>query len=160
MPRPAITLPLSPRQRRRGAGLGWLVLLILLVAAAAAAYVERDGVVTLWPQAARLYDALGVKTGSSDTAPVGQGLDIGKVASTRGVDGLIVEGEVINSAAAARSLPRLRVALRDAQGNEITSKIIAPPVARLPPGASAHFATIFESASDLAVGIVVTFAPD
>jgi hypothetical protein len=61
--------------------------------------------------------------------------------------------------AAAREVPRLRVALRNAADNELQFKVIDPPIARLAPGEVAHFKTPFERPDDAATGVVVTFAP-
>jgi hypothetical protein len=87
------------------------------------------------------------------------GLKIQKLVPARTPSGLIIEGDVLNTAATAREVPRLRVALRDASEKEVQFKIIDPPTARLEPGAVAHFKTPFDRPDDAATGVIVTFAP-
>jgi hypothetical protein len=54
--------------------------------------------------------------------PTGVGLKIQKLAPARSVDGLIIEGDVLNTGATPREVPRLRVALRDAAEKGFNSK--------------------------------------
>ena len=150
-PRPAITAPAPPR--RRHSGLGWVVLILLIGALIVGAIVGRDQIVALWPQAAPYYDMVGLKT-----QPLGAGLDIANITSTRNADGLIVEGDVSNKTGAPRNVPRLRVALRDGSQKELVFKIIEPPRERLLPGETSHFVVAFLPAPDGAVGVVVTFS--
>jgi predicted Zn finger-like uncharacterized protein len=158
-PRPAITAPAPPRQRRRS-GLGWVVLILLLGGAAVGAILGRDKIVALWPQtarvyeqAARLYEMTGLKT-----EPLGAGLGIANVTSTRNTDGLIVEGDITNKVGEPRGVPHLRVALRDGNQHELVFKIVDPPRERLLPGETSHFVVGFLPAPDAAAGVVVTFA--
>jgi DUF2939 family protein len=91
--------------------------------------------------------------------PPGAGLKIEKLAPARTPDGLMIEGDILNTGSTPRDLPRLRVALRDAAEREVQFKIVDPPSARLAPGAVAHFKTPFERPDKAATGVVVTFAP-
>jgi predicted Zn finger-like uncharacterized protein len=149
-PRPAITAPTPPR--RRHSGLGWAVLILLIGGAVAAAIIERDTIVALVPQAARFYEMVGLKT-----LPLGAGLDIANVVSTRNADGLIVEGDITNKLGTPRGVPHLRVALRDGNQKELVFKIVDPPRERLLPGEVSHFVVGFLPAPDAAAGVVVTF---
>ncbi|HWB48976.1 MAG TPA: DUF3426 domain-containing protein [Stellaceae bacterium] len=150
-PRPAITAPTSPR--RRHTGLGWVGLILLIGAIVVAAILGREQIVALWPQAAPFYELVGLKP-----QPLGAGLDIANITSTRNADGLIVEGDVSNKVGMPRAVPHLRVALRDANQKELVFKIIDPPRERLLPGETSHFVVAFMPAPDGAVGVVVTFA--
>src|SRR5262249_43640501 len=116
------------------------------------AILGRDQIVALWPPAARLYELVGLKL-----QPLGAGLDIGNVVSTRNADGLIVEGDISNKTGTPRSVPRLRVALRDGGQKELVFKVIEPPRERLLPGETSHFVAGFLPAPDGASGVVVTF---
>lgn len=151
VPRPAITAPSPPRRRR--SGLGWVVVILLLGAAIVGGIIGRDRVIAQWPQAARLYALVGL-----DPEPLGAGLDIAHVTSTRNTDGLIVEGDITNKVGVPRSVPHLRVALRDADKHELVFKIVDPPRDRLLPGETSHFVVGFLPAPDAAIGVVVTFA--
>ena len=132
----------------------WLVLLALFaLAILAGIIVARGAVVAIWPPAARLYALAGVPA-----EPLGVGLKIERVAPARTSDGLMIEGDITNTGKAARDVPRLRVALRDAAEKEVQFKVIDPPKPQLLPGGVVHFKTPFEHPDDAAVGVVVTFA--
>ena len=151
-PRPAITAP-SAARRRPGSGLGWVAVILLIGGAVVAAILDRNQVVAMWPQAAQFYELVGLKTG-----PLGAGLDIANITSTRNADGLIVEGDITNKVKVTRGVPHLRVALRDGKQHELVFKIIDPPRENLLPGETSHFVVGFLPAPDAAVGVLVTFA--
>ena len=148
-PRPAE--PVARSRRRPSAGLGWAAL-ILVIAAIIAAIVAREGIVAMWPGAARIY-ALAHFGGEQP----GTGLEI-KVVPSRSADSLVIDGDITNTAGTTRTVPRLRVALRDINKNELDSKVIDPPVDRILPGAVAHFTTSFDHPNPNAAGVAVTFA--
>lgn len=151
-PRPAIIAPTSSR-RRPGSGLGWVIVILLVGGAVVAAILGRDRVVAMWPQTAQFYELVGLKTG-----PLGVGLDIANVTSTRNADGLIVEGDITNKVGTTRAVPHLRVALRDTNQKELVFKIIDPPREKLLPGETSHFVVGFLPAPDAAAGVLVTFS--
>lgn len=117
----------------------------------------REAVVARLPDAARVYELIGV-------APdrLGAGLDIRDVRSARkqvgGEDMLIVEGVVANIAGQRVSLPSLRVSLYDAADEELQSVIVPHAVESLEAGATIRFeASIRGSGSEarqLRVGFV------
>jgi predicted Zn finger-like uncharacterized protein len=147
--RAAIIAP--PPRRRHCAGLGTVFVVLFLSVAAAGVYFGHGRIVALWPQAARLYNMVGL----TDTP--GEGLDIANVTSTRNVDGLIVEGDITDKVGVPRTVPKLRVVLRDGSQHDVAVKIVDPPKTRLLPGETAHFLVAFLPASDAAVGVEVTF---
>ena len=151
-PRPAITAPTSSR-RRPGSGLGWVIVILLVGGAVVAAIFGRNQIVAIWPRSGQIYDLVGLKTG-----PLGAGLDIANVTSTRNADGLIVEGDITNKVGVTRAVPQLRVALRDANQHELVFKIIDPPRDKLLPGETSHFVVGFLPAPDAASGVLVTFS--
>lgn len=151
-PRPAITAPTPPR-RRHGSGIGWVIAILLIGAVAVAAIFARERVVAMLPEAAQFYDLVGLRTG-----PLGAGLDIANVTSTRNADGLIVEGDITNKVGTTRGVPRLRVALRDGSQHELVFKIVDPPREKLLPGETSHFVVGFLPAPDAAAGVLVTFS--
>ncbi len=151
-PRAAITAPTSPR-RRTGSGFGWVIVILLFGGAVVAAILGRNQVVAMWPQTGQIYDLVGLKTG-----PLGAGLDIANVTSTRNADGLVVEGDITNKVGTTRGVPHLRVALRDASQHELVFKIIDPPREKLLPGETSHFVVGFLPAPDAAAGVLVTFS--
>ena len=149
------TPPQPPRATRGGwSAVGWVVLLLILAAAAYFAISARERIVALWPPAERFYAAVGWPA-----EPAGAGLQISKITPARTPQGLVIEGEVSNVSQLPHRVPPLKVALRDAGSNEVTSKVIAPPKPRLLPGEVEHFKTPFANPPDKATGVVVTFAP-
>lgn len=146
----------SPRARRsRWGAIRWLLLALLLVLAILAGImVARSSVVAVWPPAERLFALAGMPA-----EPLGAGLKIDNLVPARTPGGLLIEGDVTNTGKAAREIPMLRVALRDAGEKEVQFKIVDPRQRRLPPGAVLHFKTPFDHPDAAATGVVVTFAP-
>jgi len=144
----------APPRRRGGAGVFWLALVVVIAVLVAAALIGRRQVVARFPQTAPVYAFLGLPV----TQP-GNGLAIRKIQPTRSDGGLVIEGEVANTGTVTRTVPMLRVALRDASDREVQAKTIAPPKTRLKPGEIEHFRTVFERPNETATGVVVTFAP-
>jgi predicted Zn finger-like uncharacterized protein len=150
-------LPALPR--RRGvtlARIGWVVVLAIILSAVIAGIAARDQIVALWPPAARLYAMVGLPA-----TPVGLGLELRKVMPSRGVENgvatLIIEGEVANVSQVAHEVPKLKVVLRDRDGNELQSWSFPVAEARLLPGASVPFRTSIPQPNAAATGVVVTF---
>jgi predicted Zn finger-like uncharacterized protein len=148
-PRPAITVPPTPRRRRGGFGL--LLLLLLLTGLAAGTILHRDRIVTLWPGAARLYELVHL----NGEAP-GAGLEVA-IKTTHNADGVIVEGTITNRLSIPAMVPNLRIVLRDASQKELAVKVIDPPRDRLLPGETAPFVAAFLPANDAAADAIVTF---
>lgn len=157
---PRVEAPAVPPQpvrpaTARGArtGIGCLLVIVIIAVAIAAIVVDRNQIVAWWPPAGGLYRHVGLRP-----EPPGAGLEIAKVTPSRSGDSLMVEGDVANPTGSERTIPRLRVILRDSTGKELTSKIIDPPAAQLAAGAVSHFKTQFEHPSDAATGVAVTFS--
>jgi predicted Zn finger-like uncharacterized protein len=154
---PRSQLPALPRRRGvKPATVGWVVLLAIILSAVVAGIAARDQIVALWPPAARLYAMVGLSA-----TPVGLGLELRKVMPSRGVENgvatLIIEGEVANVSQVAHEVPKLRVVLRDRDGNELQSWSFPVAEARLLPGASVPFRTSIPQPNAAATGVVVTF---
>ena len=117
----------------------------LVIGLLVGAIVGRDTILTMWPSTAGVYRALNLV--QAPTAGLKTTLTV-----TRKGGALIVTGEIVNTATASRTLPPLRVSLQDARRNDVDVKTIDPPVARLAPGATASFETVFEHPSMFATG--------
>jgi predicted Zn finger-like uncharacterized protein len=152
-PRPA-PMSMPPRRRRGGTGATWLAPIVVIAILIALALAGRRQVVARFPPAAPVYAFLGLPVTQPES-----GLAIRKILPTRSDSGLVIEGEVANTGQVPRTVPRLRVALRDAGDKEVQAKTIAPPKERLGPGEVEHFRTVFERPNETATGVVVTFAP-
>ena len=152
-PLPVAPPPLPP-PRRSWVAASFLALVLVLAGAIVVGVLARDQIAERWPPAAQLYRMLGFKL-----AVTGEGLRLKVSPPTRTADALIIEGDVTNVAGSARSVPRLRVALRGSGGKEVAFKLLDPPVKRLLPGAAEHFTTSFEHPSEEAKNVAVTFVP-
>ena len=148
-PLPAVDIE-RPAGIRPGVVAGGLALLAVAALVLVAMF-GRDRIVALWPAAGQFYAAF------SPADRPGTGLNV-SVTPTRTTDGLVIDGDIVNNAPQPRPIPRLRVTLRDGNKADLESRVIAPPVAQLGPGATAHFNTTFEHPSITATGVAVTFA--
>ncbi|WP_277738574.1 DUF3426 domain-containing protein [Ferruginivarius sediminum] len=142
--------------RRRAGPLGWLVLLMVVAAIVAGLWFGRNELVARVPQAAALYDLVGLPV--SAVAP---DLELRDVSRRRSVaDGkslLTIEGRIINTADASREVPGMRVVLFDAGGNELSRWTFKPEAKTLPPGGETHFSTSRADPPDEARELSLTF---
>jgi hypothetical protein len=150
--RPSVAAEPPARGRSRVVWAAALGAAALAVALVLGVILGRDRIETLVPSTAPLYAMLQLD------AP-GAGLKV-TVVPIRRADALVVSGDIVNDAAAPRQVPRLRLTLLDAKQTGLVSKVIDPPVARLPPGAKAHFNAVFEHPASGAVRVNVTYATD
>ena len=126
--RPPVTteLPSITRRRRRHVIEFMLVVLVILVVVVAA--FSRDRLVQLVPAIGPILARLHV----TDTSTAGLAVT---VSPSRNGEALVIDGDITNGANVPRQLPRLRVALRDGNKEEVGFKEVDPPAAQLAPGA-------------------------
>ncbi len=150
--RPSVAAEPPATARRRTVWVAALGAAALAAGLVLAVILERDRIETLFPSTAAVYAMLHLD------AP-GAGLKV-TVIPIRRADALVISGDIVNDASAPRAVPRLKLTLLDANKIDLVSKVIDPPVARLPPGAKAHFNTVFEHPANAAVRVDVTYAAD
>ncbi|MGF1639451.1 MAG: DUF3426 domain-containing protein [Rhodospirillales bacterium] len=149
-----------PPARRRAVSGGAIAALAVggALLLAAVLMFARESIVAALPAAAGVYAALGLGADA-----VGEGLDIRDVRSDRqsAVDGeaLVVAGVVANIADGPRELPLIRVALFDADDEELQSITVSPDRPALPPGETLAFTARLDNPMATARRIKVTFAP-
>jgi predicted Zn finger-like uncharacterized protein len=128
----------AAQQFRRGAGrqrplwslsrLQTVILALVIVDAILVGW--RSDIVRVLPQTAGFYSAMGLSVNL-------RGLGFAAVATSteahEGVPILVVQGEIINQTGAVVTLPRLKLAVRDAAKREIYSWAATPPQATLQP---------------------------
>ncbi len=111
---PVVTAP------KRG-WIGWLLLLLVLVMLVGGAYVARNNIVAQWPASAALYQALRIDV----ETPNKLGLEIHDLRTRSvlqdGVTTLTVTGVIRNVTDTPHPLPRIRIALIDAEGQSVYS---------------------------------------
>ena len=152
-PRSLAETEFATANRQRAARVLGLGVLAAALGAVVIAVVARDSIEEMWPSTVRVYQAFGLVDAPST------GLEVA-VTQRRTVDTLIVDGDIVNRAAAPRRIPPLRLALRDASRTEVDAKVIDPPAESLAPGATVHFTTVFEHPSMTATGVVASFAAE
>ena len=153
---------------RRGGWVGWLILLGVLAGIATAGYLYQQQIVGFWPPAGKLYHLAGLTADAGKSAltekpaePEGFGLAIRDVRwehlTEKGRPVLLIKGEVVNTTDQARSVPRLRAAISDDRGRELSHWTVTTPISDLPAGKSTPFSTRLFSPPDGARSLAVTF---
>ncbi|MSO89152.1 MAG: DUF3426 domain-containing protein [Rhodospirillaceae bacterium] len=147
----------APSRPAGGRIAGWTALVLLVIGALGGAILAREPITGAWPAAARLYESIGMPVD-----PPGVGLEVRNISQVsvveEGVVLLIVEGEVVNTSDAARRVPALRAALRDASDNELQHWTFAARSARLGPGESSAFRTSVRKPSPDTASLAIFFA--
>lgn len=141
--------------RSTAATIGWLAVLLILLALSGLV-LGRNELVALAPQVAPIYQRLGL--------PVTQaiGLELTGIVSERlaGDDGEMIRitGTVRNVAGIEREVPPLRIALLDADRQEVLVELVEVPQAELADGAITRFTVDLPEPPDRALNFSVTFA--
>lgn len=126
-----------PGPSRPGLRMSLPVTIVLLgTALLATFFLGREQVVRTVPDAAGVYEAVGL--------PVNlRGVDFRDVVGAReivdGVEVLVVEGRLVNITGRTVDLARLRLAVRDGEGREIYTWTATPPQPQLGPGEAVPF---------------------
>jgi predicted Zn finger-like uncharacterized protein len=152
--------PARPRRQGRGLAVAlWLLLLIVVGGVVAGAATQQERIVAAWPEAQRLYDAIGY-----GFEPVNEALKIQNVAWERQRDGeaqkLVVKGEVTNVSKRARAVPKIRGILIGAGSRVLHRWDITVPEPKLLPGETAQFRTELRNPPDGAERITFLFAEE
>ena len=158
IPRGSNLPALQRRPKRSGSFAGWAALLVVVLLLAGGAWYARAQIVALWPPAARLYAALDIPVPQQNKL----GLDITNLKSAvteeAGVRVLTVQGEILNVTDEARVIPRLRVVLRNAQGQDVYQWSFAASAGQVKAHGSVPFATRLSGPPGEASNLEVMFA--
>jgi hypothetical protein len=154
--RPAGFAPTLPARRRKSAWrpLGWC---IGLAASWGLLVGGRAQIVSVLPATAPVYAALGLKVNLRHMDVFGVSA---KLVEEDGRKILLVEGQIKNLGAAARTPPRMRLAVEDSHGREIYFWTAAPPKSRLNPGENAYFRARLAAPPEDGTDVRVRFAPE
>jgi predicted Zn finger-like uncharacterized protein len=148
--------PRPERRRRLGSAslIGWLIG-VLLVLILAAAIIGRNEVVAIFPEAAPVYQ----KVGLSVTLPLG--LQFENVTSERfderGIAILVIEGDIVNLSEQPRDVPQVRITLLDDSGREIHQELFEPADSKLESGGKTQFSGRLVNPAAEARNFSVTF---
>ena len=146
----------KPSPRRKGAAGLWLLLVVLLLSGlGAGAYFLQDRLIDKFPEAAQLYESLGVRN-----EVVGAGLAFRNYNSERLVqennEVLIVRGVIANTTEQPHEIPLLRLALYNNQ-ILLQEKIISPPQTSLDAHGTVGFRITLDQPDANATRFEVTF---
>jgi hypothetical protein len=153
------THPFARSRNRRASG-GLIAALVVgaTMIAVAALILARDPIVAAVPGAAKIYGMVGLAG-----EELGAGLDIRDVHSTREPTGesetLVIEGVIANTSNGSKDVPLVRVALFDADDEELQFVTVSTDRLALPPGETVDFMARLENPAATARRIKVTFAP-
>ncbi len=151
---PAKFKPTAAPKRSRGELVGWAALVLFVVAFFGSAWAFRGDIARYWPSTASLYEMIG-------TPVAEQGMEFRQVVYEQAVENglkvLSIRGEIVNVSEERGSVPRVRVALRDAEGQELYHYFFAIPEAELDAGATAEFVTRLSSPPAAARDLVLRF---
>jgi hypothetical protein len=149
--------PARTRTQRAGGGLIAALVVGATMIAVAALILARDPIVAAVPGTEKIYGMVGL--GGEE---LGAGLDIRDVSSAREPAGesdtLVIEGVIANTSNGPRDVPMVRVALFDADNEELQFITVSPERLALPPGETIDFMARLENPAATARRIKVTFA--
>ncbi|MCC6891023.1 MAG: zinc-ribbon domain-containing protein [Hyphomicrobiales bacterium] len=126
--------PLRRPAKRRSSG--WSIVILALLAANAGLLGWRTEIVRLMPQTAAIYAALGLPVNLRSLVFTDV---VSRKETQDGAAMLVVEGVIKSTGRNAVAVPRLRFAVRNAQGHEIYSWTAMPARAVLEPGGTLPF---------------------
>jgi hypothetical protein len=126
----------TPLAQRAVRAAGWLALVLILFLIGWAGVQFRQDIVTLWPQSASLYKAVGLAVNA-------RGIDIVDVRNDLkledGARVLVVTGKLVNISGRELPVPQIRIALLDGKERELYHWPVVALIGTLMPGQSTPF---------------------
>ncbi len=137
---PGSNLPALPGAVGRGRGwIGWVALVVVLIGGFVGGIGWRDQIVAYWPPALQLYALAELPVVIAPRLAF-EFRNIGHdQAVEEGQKVFKITGEVVNVGTAAQRVPRLRVAISDENGKELSHWTVIMPPRKLTPGDVAPF---------------------
>lgn len=133
-------------KRRRGRWIAALVVVVILAGAALGVVFGQQQIVQVWPGAQDLF----AKVGLSAPDPY-EGITILKAPDLKierqsigDIDVLVVTGVVVNETSVPKHLPRLRLMLKDVDGQTLKTVTVSPDADLLAPGGRTTFTAHIE----------------
>ncbi|MDP6953869.1 MAG: zinc-ribbon domain-containing protein [Alphaproteobacteria bacterium] len=143
-------------QTTGGSWVGWTAMVSVLVAIVAGLALLSDTVIEAWPPAKRLYAMVGLPF-----TTLGEGLEIRNIEARfePGPNGsrLIIMGDIANVTRHARTVPMVRVVLRDESGAELEGWMFQATDLNMMPSETVSFRTAHESPPDGAMDALLGF---
>ncbi len=153
---PGSNLPAIPERGDGASPAGWIALVLALVVVIGGGLAGRDHIVAAWPQAAQLYELVGLTRESP--AP---GLELRNVQRSITVENeqtiVVVSGEIANLSSQTVRLPNIVARVLDKDERVLESWILTPASAQLGPGETIEFSDRFADPPMGAVRLLVVF---
>ena len=153
---PGSNLPAIPERGKSASLAGWVALVLALVVVIGGGLAGRNQIVAAWPQAAQLYDLVGL----AQESPA-QGLELRNVQRSITVENeqtiVVVSGEIANLSSQTVRLPNIVAQVLDKDERILESWILTPAIARLGPGETIEFSDRFADPPKGAVRLLVIF---
>lgn len=135
-----------------------LAVILVVGGLAGGAYFLREKIVEIVPEAAAIYEAVGIQAEA-----LGSGFKFRNVTSERvnenNVEMLVVRGVIANISDQTRDLPLVKLSLYDSANLVVQEKVAPPPERTLAPNETTGFKINVESPPAAARRFEVTFAP-
>lgn len=145
----------QPKRRRVGAIVGWVFFLLVAGAIGAAIY-KRDVVMAQFPASTSVFELLGLAQEQQAVLRV-EDIKLARATTSDGVPVLQIEGRIVNTGAAARTVPTLRGILQDSAEREVQSWTFSAPSSRLGAGESVGFRTEVRQPAAAAARVSIIF---
>ena len=143
-------------QNGGGSWISWPALVSMLVALIAGLALLSDSVIATWPPAKQLYAMVGLPI-----TELGEGLEIRNIEArfepAPNGSRLIILGDVVNISSHPRTVPMVRVVLRDDQDTDLGGWLFQATDLKMMPSETVSFRTIHESPPDAARDAVLGF---
>ncbi|MCB1491662.1 MAG: zinc-ribbon domain-containing protein [Rhodobiaceae bacterium] len=148
-------IKVKSKQPRRGVSAHFLLLVASFGIAGLGIWM-RDAVVRMVPEAAALYELVGL-----DVNLVG--LDFTDLSFSRiqenGTPVLVISGKIVNVGEKGTFVPAIRLSLQTRENKELFSWVTEPPAQHLEAGAATDFTARLASPPEDAANVIVRFAP-
>jgi hypothetical protein len=143
--------------KRIGMKVGWISLLVFVIAIVVGGLFGRDMIISSWPPASQLYDAIGM-----GDPPLSELLDISGIKPTPGRDKdgkaiLTITGNVVNISGEIQMVPQLAGALLDAKRAPVFEWTFKASKSELKPGEKIEFSTLVPDPPKTAQGLKISF---
>ena len=153
-------LPVLVERRRRADRVGWMALALAVLIVVVGGLAAREPIVSAWPAASRLYQALGFEAANNEAPGLRFRNGAWKQSVESGVSILVITGEIENVSADLLAVPAIRVGLLDANEQELHHWTFAAEGGELAAGSATAFTTRLTGPPAGATSLSVRFAPN
>ena len=151
---PGSNLPALRDPGGKTAWIGWAALVVVIAGALAGGVFARDRIITIWPEAVRIYAQIGL-----DDQAATRGFEVRNVEQSTFIENdqtvVVVTGEIVNISGRTRDVPKIVAEILDKDQRVIDSWLVMPADSSLAPGESTAFSDRFTNPPKNAVQLMV-----